>query len=76
MIKVNVRKLLHNFSGYMTEVKQGEVITVLERNTPVADIIAHDENLVLPGWKRKMKKIKAKGESFSRTTVKERNSAG
>lgn len=74
MIQVNVRKLVHNFSAYMKEVKQGEVITILERNTPVADITAHDENLLLPGWKRKINKIKAKKESFTQTTVKERES--
>ncbi|MBN1672903.1 MAG: toxin-antitoxin system, antitoxin component, PHD domain protein [Kiritimatiellae bacterium] len=74
MIQVNIGKLLHNFSAYMKEVKKGEVITVMERNTPVADITAHDENLRLPGWKRDISKIKAKKEPFSRTTVKERAS--
>ena len=48
MISVNIRELTHNFSKYLKEVKDGESITIMERNTPVADIIPHNENISRP----------------------------
>jgi antitoxin (DNA-binding transcriptional repressor) of toxin-antitoxin stability system len=72
MKSVNIRELLHNFSGYLKEVKSGERITILERHNPVADIIPHNENISFPGWKRKIKRVKLKGESFSKTLLKNR----
>lgn len=72
MISVNIRELTHNFSKYLKEVKDGESITIMERNTPIADIIPHNENISRPGWKKKIKKIKIEGESFSETTQKNR----
>ena len=47
MLKVNIRHLLHNFSKLLKEVKAGETITVYERNTPVADIVPHNENILV-----------------------------
>ena len=70
MISVNIRELTHNFSDYLKEVKAGERVTILERNTPVADIIPHNENIALPGWKRPVKRLKLKGEPLSNTIVK------
>tara|TARA_Y100000294_G_scaffold10467_1_gene9785 strand:+ start:573 stop:806 length:234 start_codon:yes stop_codon:yes gene_type:complete len=72
MISASIRELTHNFSKYLKEVKAGERITVLERNKPVADIVPHNENVTRPGWKRKINKIKLKGESFTDTIVKSR----
>lgn len=72
MVSVNIRELLHHFSKYLREVKGGERIVVLERNTPVADLIPHDDNIARPGWKRQIKKIKISGESLSQTIVKNR----
>ena len=72
MIAVKIRDLVHNFSHFIKEVKQGEVITIYERTTPVADIIPHNDDIHYPGWKRKIKKITPKGESFSETVVKYR----
>ncbi len=72
MISVNIRNLTHNFSSYLKEVKAGERIIIMERNTPVADIIPHNENIAPPGWKRKIKKLRLKGEPFAETIVKNR----
>lgn len=73
MISVNIRELTHNFSKYLKEVKDGESITIMERNTPVADIIPHNKNISRPGWKKRVKKIPVEGESFSETTRKSRS---
>ena len=55
MQKVNIRDLMHNFSHYLKEVKEGDCITVLERNKAVADIVPHNPNIQYPGWKRTIK---------------------
>ena len=73
MISVNIRELTHNFSKYLKEVKAGEKVTILERNKPVADIVPYNENVSGPGWKRKIDKLKLKGESFADTIVKNRH---
>ena len=73
MISANIRELTHNFSKYLKEVKAGEKITILERNKPVADIVPHNENVSEPGWKRKINKLKLRGESFADTIVKNRH---
>ena len=72
MHKVNIRDLMHNFSHYLKGVKDGNCITVLERNKEVADIIPHNPNIRYPGWKRTIKKRSIPGESFSETVVKNR----
>ena len=72
MTQVTIRQLTHGFSGYLKAVKQGEKIVILERHTPVADLIPHNENMNRPGWKRPILKIKIKGETFSRTASKMR----
>lgn len=68
MKSVNIRELTHHFSSYLKVVKQGERIVVMERSSPVADIVPHNENLTSPGWKRPIQKIRVKGEPFSETT--------
>ena len=72
MVTVNIRELTHNFAVYLKKVKSGERITIMERNTPVADVIPHNENIAYPGWKRKLDKLKLKGENFSKTIIKNR----
>ena len=72
MAAINIRELTHNFSRYLKAVKEGRRITVLERNIPVADIVPHNEHVLFAGWKRPVEKIKIKGESLSRTIVKNR----
>lgn len=57
---------------YLKSVKNGERIIVMKRNKAVAEIIPHNENVVPPGWKRDIQKIKIDGESFSDTVIKER----
>ena len=72
MKSVNIRELTHHFSSYLKVVKQGERIVVMERSSPVADIIPHNENVTSPGWKRPIQKIQVKGETFSETTIRSR----
>jgi prevent-host-death family protein len=74
MQAVKIRDLMHNFSQYLSEVKEGESITILDRNTPVADIIPHNKNVRFPGWKRTLARRKIKGEAFSITVEKIRKS--
>lgn len=73
MTQVTIRELTHRFSGYLKAVKEGERIVILERRTPVADLIPHNENLARPGWKRPVTKIHVKGEGLSRTVVELRD---
>ncbi len=73
MTQVTIRQLTHGFSGYLRAVKKGERIIILDRKTPVADMIPHNENLALPGWKRPITKLKVKGEPFSQTVIKMRS---
>jgi antitoxin (DNA-binding transcriptional repressor) of toxin-antitoxin stability system len=70
MQAVKIRELLHNFSHYLNEVKEGDSITIFERDDPVADIVPHNNNIRFPGWKRVVKRRKIGGESFSKTTEK------
>ena len=70
MKSVNIRELTHHFSSYLKVVKQGERIVVMERSSPVADIVPHNENLASPGWKRPIQRIQVKGEKFSETTIR------
>ena len=72
MVSVNIRDLTHNFSKYLKEVKSGERIVVMERNTAVADLIPHNENVSQPGWKREIKKIKLRGNLSSEAVIKNR----
>jgi antitoxin (DNA-binding transcriptional repressor) of toxin-antitoxin stability system len=72
MQNVNIRDLMHNFSRYLKDVKEGECITILERNKPVADIVPHNPNVRYPGWKRAIRKRSISGESFSETVVRNR----
>ena len=65
MTQVTIRQLTHGFSGYLKAVKRGEKIVILDRRTPVADLIPHNENLAQPGWKRPVTKIKIKGAGLS-----------
>ena len=62
MTQVTIRQLMHGFSTYMKAVRKGERIVILDRRTPVADLIPHNENLAQPGWKRTVPKIKVKGD--------------
>lgn len=73
MISVNIRNFSHNLSSYLKKVKIGERIVVLERHMPIADLIPHNENIQYPGWKRKIQRIKLKGEGLSKTIIKNRN---
>ena len=69
MTAVKIRELMHHFSGYLKLVKNGEMITIYDRNTPVADLIQH-RDVRFPGWKRKINKISVKGPSLSKSAVK------
>jgi len=73
MKEIKIRELMHNFSSYLKEVKNGERITILDRNNPVADLVPHNENIQFPGWQRKIKRVKAKKESVVETLLKSRS---
>lgn len=73
MTQVTIRQLTHGFAGYLKAVKKGERIVILDRRTPVADLIPHNENLAAPGWRRSIAKITVKGESLSQTVAKMRD---
>ena len=72
MTSINIREFTHNLSKYLKKVKNGENIILMERNVPIADIIPHNENLPLPGWKRTLNKVALEGETFAETIVKNR----
>lgn len=72
MKTVNIRELTHHFAAYLNAVKKGERIVVMERNSPVAELIPHNKNISQPGWKRPIVKIKVKGPSFSDTVSRMR----
>lgn len=72
MTRVTIRQLMHGFSGYLKAVKRGERIVILDRHTPVADLIPHNENLAQPGWKRPVVRIQAKGIGLSGMVSKKR----
>ena len=73
MTQVTIRELTHRFSGYLKAVKAGERIVILERRTPVADLIPHNDNLARPGWKRAVAKIRVKGAGLSRAVAELRD---
>ena len=75
MVSVNIRELTHHFSDYLKKVKAGERLIIMERNSPVAEVVPHNENVAYPGWKRKLDKLPLKGEAFSQTIVKNRREA-
>ena len=73
MTQVTIRQFAHGLSGYLKAVQKGERIVILNRNKPVADILPHNENLSVPGWKRPIKKIKVKGEPIWMTVRRMRD---
>ena len=73
MTQVTIRQLTHGFSGYLKAVKKGERIVILYRRTPVADLIPHNDNMTMPGWKRPVSKIKVKGLSLADTVSQMRD---
>ncbi len=73
MTQVTIRQLTHGFALYLKAVKNGERIVILDRRTPVADLIPHNENLASPGWKRPLSKIKLKGEGLSQAVAQMRD---
>jgi len=38
-MKAGIREVKNRFSGYLRRVKQGEIIVITERNTPVAKLV-------------------------------------
>jgi antitoxin (DNA-binding transcriptional repressor) of toxin-antitoxin stability system len=72
MKSVNIRELTHHFASYLKVVKRGERIVVLERSSPVADLVPHNEHLASPAWKRPIQKIRVAGEAFSKTVSRMR----
>ena len=73
MVAVNIRELTHNFAKYLKRVKDGETILVTERNLPVAELTPLNTGVKKPTWKRKIKPLKVRGETFAQTVLKSRN---
>jgi prevent-host-death family protein len=73
MVSINIRELMHHFSGYLKEVKSGERIIIMERNVPVAELVPHNAHLESPGWKRDIRKIKISGGSIAKTVERMRS---
>lgn len=69
MDSVNIRTLTHNFSKYLKAVKNGKRIIIMERNIPVAEIIPHNANIIKPGWKREVKKVRIDSGPLSKTLL-------
>lgn len=44
MSRVKVAELKAKLSGYLRLVKQGEIVTVYDRQTPIADIVPHESS--------------------------------
>ncbi|MBI3315009.1 MAG: hypothetical protein HYZ86_03600 [Candidatus Omnitrophica bacterium] len=72
MVAINIREFAHNLSKHMKTIKMGERIVIMERNKPIADLIPHNPHVIQPGWKRKIERIKLKGEPMSTTIIKMR----
>lgn len=72
MVAVSIRELTHNFAKYLQRVKEGETIVVTERNVPIAELSPHAKKAKTPSWKRKIKPVKVRGESFTETLLKMR----
>lgn len=72
MVAISIRELTHNFSKYLKKVKEGETILVTERNIPVAELSPHSLSQRKPNWKRKLKRVPYRGESFVETLIKSR----
>lgn len=72
MKTVNIRELTHHFASYLKVVKRGGRIVVMERSSPVADLVPHNDNLASPGWRRPIQKIRVSGEAFSKTVSRSR----
>ncbi|HBO97994.1 MAG TPA: hypothetical protein DE315_00745 [Candidatus Omnitrophica bacterium] len=72
MVKINMREFSHNIARYIERACRGEKIVLVKRQKPVVDIMPHNESPQKPGWKRKIDKIPARGETFAQTVVKMR----
>ena len=70
MKTVNIRELTHHFSSYLKAVRQGERFVVMDRSSPVADLVPHNKNVQTPAWKRPIKRIRVKGEPLSKTAIR------
>ena len=73
MAAVNIREFMHHHTKYLKEIKAGGRVTIMERNSPIADLVPHNENVAAPAWRRSIEKIKTKGESFTATIIKNRS---
>ncbi len=70
MIKISMREFSHHISEYIDKAQKGEQIVLTKRNKPLVDILPHRETANASGWKRKINKIRVKGESFAQTITK------
>ena len=72
MVKINMREFSHNIAQYIERARRGEKVVLIKRQKPVVDIMPHNESPQNPGWKRKIDKTPARGETFAQTVIKMR----
>ncbi len=73
MKTATIREFVHHLSAYLKLVKAGEHLVLLERNTPIANILPYQENIGIPAWKRPVKRVKLKGEPIGDTLRENRD---
>ena len=61
MLTVCVEDFALNLPQYLQKVKEGEHIILIEDNKPIANLRPR-RTIAKPGWKRKINKIKVKGD--------------
>ena len=65
MRQITIREFAHHLSENLKLVKSGERLVILDRKTPIADVIPHQEHVIFPGWKRSLKRVQPKGASLT-----------
>jgi prevent-host-death family protein len=72
MIYLQFTELRKNARKVFDNVENGEIFLITRRGKPIAEIIPFDKNFKNNRWKRKIKKIKLKGETIAASVISER----
>jgi antitoxin (DNA-binding transcriptional repressor) of toxin-antitoxin stability system len=57
---------------YIKEVRSGQSFVITHHNIPVVDLVPHEQQPTIAGWKREINPIKVKGRSLSQAFVRDR----
>ncbi len=74
MQTMTIREFAHHLADNLKRVKAGERLVILDRKTPIADIIPHQEHVTFPGWKRKITRISSKTAKLTQAILENRES--